>query len=307
MFQVQGPALIPFVPLFRNPHLQTIAGHYWRRPAADPRFPVERRLFRTEPDVEVLVQSQRPSGHARGEIVLVHGLEGSGESGYMRGLSSAALLAGFAAHRFNMRTCGGTMHLCRTLYHAGLTSDLLAVVRSLHDDGRGPIFLVGFSLGGNVVLKLAGELARSGPELIRAVCAVSTPLDLATCAQHMARPENRIYQARFVRRMYERLRATGRYQSADFAGLRSVWAIDDRITGPSFGFGNAENYYRTQSALQFLDAIRIPTLLIQAKDDIFIPFDMYSAPSLKANPCIECHVTGHGGHMGFIGRRPHRY
>jgi pimeloyl-ACP methyl ester carboxylesterase len=122
---------------------------------------VERRLYRTEPDVQVLVCSQRPHGEARGEIVMVHGLEGSGDAGYIRSLSAAALRAGFAAHRFHMRTCGGTERLCRTLYHAGLTSDLLAVLREFRSEGRAPAFLVGFSLGGNVVLKLAGEMGES--------------------------------------------------------------------------------------------------------------------------------------------------
>src|SRR5207342_3968442 len=132
----------------------TIAAHYWRRPDAEAEFPVERRLFRTEPDVEVLVCTQRPRQPARGEIFLVHGLEGSGQAGYIRSLSAAALRAGFAVHRFHMRTCGGTEHLCQTLYHAGLTSDLLAVLCESRKEGRKPAFLAGFSLGGNVVLKL---------------------------------------------------------------------------------------------------------------------------------------------------------
>jgi predicted alpha/beta-fold hydrolase len=166
-----------FEPLFRNPHLQTIAGHYWKRPSG-PVFPVERRLFHTEPEVQVLVESQQPVGPANGEIVMVHGLEGSGEAGYMQGLSATALQAGFAAHRFNMRTCGGTERLSQTLYHAGLTSDLLAVLHEFRREGRGPAFLVGFSLGGNVVLKLAGELGEDALPLLRGVCAVSTPLDL---------------------------------------------------------------------------------------------------------------------------------
>lgn len=153
--------MIPFRPLFRNPHLQTIAGHLWRRNGEEKRFPLRDRLYRTEPEVEVLVQSQEPPGTSSGDIVMVHGLEGSGEAGYIRSLSRAAVHAGFAAHRFHMRTCGGTEHLCRTLYHAGLTSDLLCVLREFARDGRGPAFLVGFSLGGNVVLKLTGELGET--------------------------------------------------------------------------------------------------------------------------------------------------
>src|ERR1035438_7087660 len=115
----------PFDPLFRNSHLQTIAAHYWPRPDLDRRFPPRRRFFQTEPEVQVLVESQNPDGPPRGEIVMVHGLEGSGQAGYIRSLSALALESGFAAHRFHMRTCGGTEHLCQTLYHAGLTSDLL--------------------------------------------------------------------------------------------------------------------------------------------------------------------------------------
>src|SRR5580704_18392219 len=135
-----------FEPIFRNPHLQTIAANFWKRPDASAQFPIERRLVPTEPGVQVLVESQRPAGEARGEIVMVHGLEGSGKAGYMRSLAVAALHAGFAAHRFHMRTCGGTGHLCNTLYHAGLTSDLRAFLGELRAENAGlPVFLIGFS------------------------------------------------------------------------------------------------------------------------------------------------------------------
>jgi len=299
--------MVPFRPLFRNPHLQTILGHYWRRPPEDPRFPLEPRYYTTEPDVQVLVQSQRPAGTAKGEIVMVHGLEGAGDASYIRGLSTAALRAGYAAHRFHMRTCGGTEHLCNTLYHAGLTSDLLAVLREFGREGRAPAVLVGFSLGGNVVLKLAGELGDAAPPLIRAVCAVSAPIDLAACARRIAEPDNRLYERRFVRRMRARLIATGRYQPADFAGLHSVIQIDDRITAPSFGFGNADRYYATQSATRYLAAIRVPTLLIQAKDDTLVPFQVFEPEAVRANRCIRLLTTDHGGHLGFIGETPHRF
>jgi predicted alpha/beta-fold hydrolase len=298
--------MIPFHPLFRNPHLQTVAAHYWKRPCAGPGYPVARRLFRTEPDVQVAVDWQQPPGRVAGHVVMVHGLEGSSAAGYLRSLSAAVLRAGFAAHRFHMRTCGGTEHLCPTLYHAGLTSDLLFVLRQLRAESPAPVFLVGFSLGGNVVMKLAGELAGAGPELIRGVCGVSTPLDLAACARRLAEPGNRIYHKRFVNRMRARLCATGRYQPRDFAGLNSVRQIDDRITAPSFGFGDAENYYRTQSAVRVLDRIRVPALLIQAQDDTLVPFDTFSVPALRANSLIEVRATESGGHLGFLGRRPHR-
>ena len=299
--------MAPFDPLFRNPHLQTIAGHYWPRPNGAMRCPTQRRFFRTEPTVQVLVESQHPPGERRAEIVMVHGLEGDGEASYMRGLSTAALQAGYASHRFHMRTCGGTEHLCDTLYHAGLTTDLLAVLRELRREGRSPAILVGFSLGGNVVLKLAGELADGAPELVHAVCGVSTPLDLAACAARIAAPENRIYERRFVRRMRARLCATGRYTERDFRGLRSVREIDDRITAPSFGFGTAANYYRTQSAIGYLDRIRVPALLIQAKDDTLVPFEIFASQAVRGNPRVHLLATEYGGHLGFLARGRSRF
>jgi predicted alpha/beta-fold hydrolase len=296
--------MAPFEPLLRSPHLQTLAGHFWRRPDRSTEFPIERRLFRTETDVQVLVCSQRPHGEVRGEIFMVHGLEGSGEAGYIRSLSAAALRAGFAAHRFHMRTCGGTEHLCQTLYHAGLTSDLLAVLRESRKEGRSPAFLVGFSLGGNVVLKLAGEMGESARDFVQGVCTVSAPLDLAACARRIGERDNRVYEARFVRAMRRRLGATGRYRKREFADLRSVVELDDRFTAPSFGFGDAANYYRTQSAIVFLVGLRVPVLLVQAKDDTFVPFAVYESPAVRDNPWIQLMATDHGGHLGFIGRNP---
>ena len=296
-----------FRPLVRNPHLQTILAHYWKRPDSDGHFPIQRRLFRTAPNVQVLVQSQRPSGEPRGEIVMVHGLEGSGDAGYMRSLSHAALRAGYAAHRFHMRTCGGTEALCTTLYHAGLTSDLVEVLRTLRAEGRPPVFLVGFSLGGNVVLKLAGEFGDAARDLVCGVVAASTPLDLAACARRIADPDNHFYEARFVRRMRARLCATGRYRPEEFAGIDTVIGLDDRFTAPSFGFGNAGNYYRTQSSIRFLAGIRVPALVIQAKDDTFIPFAIYEGPEVRNNPRLQLVITEYGGHLGFLGRRPHRF
>ncbi len=179
-----------------------------------------------------------------------------------------------------MRTCGGTEHLCQTLYHAGLTSDLLAVLRESRNEGRAPAFLAGFSLGGNVVLKLAGEMGESARDFVQGVCTVSAPLDLAACARRIGERDNRLYEARFVRAMRKRLRATGRYRRDEFSDLRSVVELDDRFTAPSFGFGNAANYYRTQSAVAFLAGVRVPALLIQAKDDTFVPLK-----STNRQPC----------------------
>jgi predicted alpha/beta-fold hydrolase len=296
--------MTPFRPLFRSPHVQTIASHFWKRPRAAQ--PIERHMIETEPGVCVLVESQRPET-AVGEIVMVHGLEGSGKAGYIESLATAALRFGYAAHRFHMRTCGGTQHLSPTLYHGGLTSDLAAVLRIFRQEGRPPALVVGFSLGGNVALKLAGELGDSAAELMRGVCGVSAPLDLEDCARRIAAFDNRLYERRFVRKMRQRLLATGRYREADLAGLDSLLAIDDRITAPSFGMGTAQNYYRTQSAIRYVERIRVPTLLIQAKDDTFVPWRILDHPAVRGNPHIQIVLTEHGGHIGFLARGRQRF
>lgn len=225
----------------------------------------------------------------------------------MRSLSQTLLTAGYGAHRFHMRTCGGTARLCKTLYHAGLTSDLLAVLRQIAAKGWGPIHLVGFSLGGNVVLKLAGELGQQARGFISSVCTTSTPIDLSASVKRLGKLDNRYYERRFLRRMCERLLQTGRYTRADFRGVNSIFTIDDKITAPSFGFHGAEHYYATQSSNQFLEQIAVPCLIIQAQDDTFVPFEIYHHPAFERNPHLRLISTRHGGHLGFISRRRPRF
>ena len=301
----------PFVPYFRNPHLATLAGNYWRRDAGEQRFPVETRYYETEPGVQVLVHSQSPGPEPIARLILVHGLEGSSAAGYARSLARAALEAGCAVDRFNMRSCGGTEHLSgRTLYHSGQTSDLLSVIRQLASSL--PLFLAGFSLGGNVVLKLAGELGSSAAGLIAGVMAISTPIDLAACVRRLDQPSNYIYARRFVARLKERVRAKERVTPGSFnlsalPLVRNIYQFDDKFTAQAFGFGSAANYYATQSANQFLDRIRVPTLVVQAKDDPLIPFSVYHHPAFAANPCLKLVAVDHGGHLGFIAKTKPRF
>jgi predicted alpha/beta-fold hydrolase len=294
----------PFFPIVRDPHLLTILGNFWPRKLDFSAYPEQAQLYRTEPDVQVLVQSQRPAKPIA-ELVMVHGLEGSGEAGYMRTLAHTALRNNIATHRFNMRTCGGTAKLCPTLYHAGLTSDLHFFLQQLNSPL--PVFLTGFSLGGNVSLKLAGELGENSAGILAGVCAVSTPIDLAASVRRIAERDNRLYERRFLDRMRERLISTGRYTRDQLNRPQSIYEIDDQITAPSFGFGTADNYYATQSAIRFLDRIRIPGLLIQAEDDSFIPFTSFSNPALKANANLRLIATKYGGHLGFLSKSAPRF
>ena len=227
----------PFVPLVRNPHLLTILGNFWPRTIDEVRFPPHRRIVETEPGVSILVISQMPEVPPRAHLILVHGLEGSSDAGYKRSMAQHALESGIAVHRFNMRSCGGTEELALTNYHAGQTSDLLFFLRSLRSESPAPIFLTGFSLGGNVVLKLAGELDDAGPELLAGVCAVSTPLDLAACVELLRRPANFIYEWRFLSRLKERIRkraaqAPDQYSARELHTVHTVYDFDDRYTAP---------------------------------------------------------------------------
>ncbi len=302
----------PFLPLFKNPHLATLAGNFWKRPVSEIRWPRQAVHYRTEPDVEVLVHSQRPDGDPHGELVIVHGLEGSSDSGYARSLSYAALTRGFATHRFNLRSCGDSEELAISGYHAGQTSDLLAVLRQRRAAGAPPLFVVGFSLGGNVAMKLAGELGDRGPDLLAGVCAISVPIDLAICAKALERPGNRLYQDRFVDRLKARIRrrhiqAPHIYSLEDLPKVRTIIDFDNHYTARLFGFGTAANYFATQSSNQFLDRIRVPTLVIQSKDDPMVPFKMFEHPAFARNPFLKLVAVDHGGHVGFVARGESRF
>jgi len=238
----------------------------------------------------------------------VHGLEGSSESGYARSLAQAALEDGAAVHRFHMRSCGGTEAWSGAqLYHSGQTSDLEFVLRDVRRQSTAPVHLTGFSLGGNVVLKLAGELGERAAGLIDSVCAVSTPIDLAACAKRLRAPQNRFYAARFLARLRNRVRvkeklSPGLFRTDLLESVRTIEEFDDTFTAPAFGFGTAARYYTSQSSNQFLDAIRVPALLIQAKDDPLIPFAIFDHPAFRSNPLLRLLAVEHGGHVGFLSR-----
>ncbi len=245
-------------------------------------------------------------------MILVHGLEGSSKAGYVRSLSSAALERGWATHRFNMRGCGGTDALAVTSYHAGQTSDLLAVLRQRRRLSGAPLVAVGFSLGGNVALKLAGELGQEARGLLAAVCAVSTPIDLAACARALAEPRNFLYQRRFLSRLKQRIRrrhaqAPELYPLEPLPGIRTIEEFDDHYTARLFGFGTAANYFRTQSSNQFLERICVPALLIQAQDDPLIPYRVYDHPAFARNAHLRLASVAHGGHLGFLSRERPRF
>lgn len=262
--------------------------------------------------MQVRVDSQQPQSEPIGELVLVHGLEGSSEAGYARSMSYAALEAGYATHRVNLRSCGGTESLAVSNYHSGQTSDVSYILRERRRVAKCPIYLIGFSLGGNVSLKLAGELGDSGAELLAGVCAVSTPIDLASCATALGKRENFIYANRFLARLKDKIRIRHRqapemYAVEHLKKVRTIYDFDDYYTARLFGFGTADNYYRTQSSNQYLEKIRVPTLVVTAKDDPLVPFSVYAHPAFRENPYLRLVAVDHGGHLGFIARKQPRF
>jgi predicted alpha/beta-fold hydrolase len=287
----------------------TIAASFWPRrftllPAA------EDRLVDIEPGTRILVRCHwQPERRVRPAVVLVHGLEGSSESGYILGTAECAWKAGFHVVRMNQRNCGGTEQLTPTLYNSSLSGDVRAVVRELIDRERlTEIFAAGFSLGGNLVLKMAGEMGGEAPTELRAVAGVSPSLDLAACATSLEAPRNWIYERYFVRRLKRRILRKAqlfpeRYRLNGLGSIRSIRQFDDRITAPHSGFRDADDYYFRASALRVIEDIRRPALVVAAQDDPMVPFASFDRPEIREHPFIRLVAPFHGGHCGFISRR----
>ncbi len=283
----------------------------WAAPRRFPRLPgPEIRLFDVAPDTRVMAKCHWLEPRAsRPTLLLLHGLEGSADSHYMQGIAEKALAAGFNIVRLNQRDCGGTDHLSVASYHSGLTADPMAVIRDLVDrDHLGQIGVVGYSLGGNLALKLAGEFGDTPPPQLKAVATVSPTLDLEACITAIERPSNWFYQRDFVVSLKRRVRRKAarypwHFSPAYLPGIRTIREFDERYTARLYGFGNAANYYFRASSLRVADRIRIPTLILTAEDDPFVPASQFAVPAVAGNPNVRVVVTPHGGHCGFYARR----
>jgi len=293
--------------MFRNGHAQTIAAYAWPRRFRFVSTNDEQRLFDVEPGVRILAYCRWHSDRAKHATVVVwHGIEGSTSSNYMLAMAEKGFHAGFNVIRVNLRNCGGTEHLTSTIYHGGLSADLAAVVRELLEkDQISRMFLVGFSLGGNLVLKLAGEYGNDPPSAILGVCAVSPSIDLSASADMILKRSNWIYHRNFVGRLKQRIRINAKLypEQYDISALnqaRTLREFDDRYTSRAHGFADAADYYHRSSSLRIIDRVRIPTLIIHAEDDPFIPFAPLLDPAVTQNPYILLVATKRGGHVAFI-------
>jgi uncharacterized protein len=289
-------------------HLQTIVSHFLPRRSTLP--DAERRLFRVEPDVQILCfchwQSER---HSTVTLVIVHGLEGSSESQYVLGTAAKAWAAGMNVVRMNVRNCGGTESMAPTLYHSGMSGDTAAVVKQLIcDEGLTKVVLAGFSMGGNQVLKLAGEWGAGEvtpmPMEVLAVTAVSPAMDLSASADALHRLPNRLYELRFLLSLRARMRKKMALFPDSFRIARLWWSsirdFDNAVTAPHCGFRDAEHYYECASSSRVLDKIVVPTLVIHANDDPFIRVLPETRAKLLGNQHIHYLEVEHGGHCGFL-------
>jgi predicted alpha/beta-fold hydrolase len=304
----------PFVPRrgLANGHLQTIVGNFLPRPAFRLAGIAETVEVDPADGSRVLCHCHwqpEPVRAGRLTLVLVHGLEGSSDSRYIQGIALRAWAAGCNVIRMNMRNCGGSDALTPTLYHSGLSGDLGAVVR--HYAGRFSlerVALVGYSMGGNMVLKLAGEWGSQAQ--LCAVAAVCPAIDLAPGADALHEPLNRAYEWRFLRGLLARYSRKARlfpgiYEPRKGIGpVRSIREFDDKIVARYWDFRNADDYYHRAASARVVDRIAVPTLILCAQDDPFIRLLPETRGRLLANPHISFVETRHGGHCAYLSRDP---
>jgi predicted alpha/beta-fold hydrolase len=290
---------------FRGGHLQTLGSFFLPRKILLP--PAEERLVEVEPGTKILCHCNwQPDRSKALTVIVVHGLEGSSESQYMLGIAKKGLAAGMNVVRMNQRNCGGTDGVAPVLYHSGLSPDVAAVARSLIErDHISGFTLAGFSMGGNLVLKLAGEWDSQAPPQLRAVAAVCPAMDLAASADALHLSSNRLYEYYFMWKLRRRLRAKARLfpDAFDVSRLRGVITLrdfDDKITAYYCGFSGADDYYARAAAAKVVDRIAVPTFILHARNDPFIRILPETRQKILSNPNITFIETEDGGHCSFL-------
>jgi uncharacterized protein len=290
-------------PLLRQPHLMTLAGHFLPRPQQPST--ATSRLFDIETGVQILAHCDwQPQPHQAPTLVVAHGLEGSTLTHYMIGTAFKAYHAGFNVVRVNQRGGCQTHHLATKPYHVGLTNDLRAIIHELATVDQLPfLYLLGYSMGGNQALKLAAEYGHQPPPALRGICAASVPIDLGMVTRHLHHPSNRLFEWNFLRVLHRSLMRYHRSHPNRF-DLSQQWRaytirrFDELFTAPYGGFRTLDEYYQQASAAPLLTKIQLPTLIIQAQDDPFIPFQMFETARYSSTTALL--APNAGGHLGFL-------
>ncbi len=293
-------------PLVRGGHAQTLAGAYL--PGLRPPYRARRHHVALSDGDQIVLHDDCPLGWRSGDrtALMIHGLAGSHESGYMRRIAAKLNDRGVRSFRMDLRGCGAGAGLARLPYHSGRSEDAAAAleaIATLAPDS--PTTLIGFSLGANIALKLLGELENTACGHLDSAVAVCPPVDLAACSRRISQASNRMYDRHFVSLLLRQLAERARLLS-DAAGVdlvrrpRSLWEFDNTFTAVVCGFGTAENYYRVASSLQFIGRIRNPTLILASRDDPMIP--RQALEQLRPPAEVRVHLTERGGHLGFLSR-----
>ena len=285
--------------------MQTLAAFFLPRHIHLPE--AESRLVEVEPGISVLCHCHWQKDRSALTLIVVHGLEGSSESQYMLGIARNGLAAGMNVVRMNQRNCGGMDHCAPTLYNSARSADVAAVARNIIErDGVPGIVLIGFSMGGNLVLKLAGEWGSDGPAEFRGVAAVCPAVNLAAGADALHEPANRIYEYYFLLQLFRRFRRKVKlfpndYDASHLRGVKTLRQFDDRVTAYYCGYAGADNYYARAAAANVIDNIAVPTLVIHAANDPFVRILPETRRKLMENPYITYFETADGGHCSFVG------
>jgi predicted alpha/beta-fold hydrolase len=294
-------------PLVMGGDMQTIAAVYLPQ-RGHVYGAKQHRLALDDGDQLVLHDDCPPSWHAGDRVaLLMHGLAGCHQSGYMVRIASKLAARGVRVFRLDLRGCGAGFGLARWPYHSGRIEDAVAAIKFIEQLCPGsPVSLVGFSLSGNIALKLCGELGESACAGLSDCLAICPPIDLRACSARLGARRNRLYDRHFVRMLLGQLQEKHR-RLADAPGAeyahrpRTLFEFDDTFTAPICGFGNAENYYRTASSAPGLKNIRLPTRIIAAKDDPMIPSEVFR--NTAASSSVDVRIAEGGGHLGFLARR----
>lgn len=265
------------------------------------------------PDGDQLVADYYPCTHTSDDrlLVIAHGLEGNSQRPYVQGLARAAQAQGFAVLAWNFRSCGRADNLTERFYNAGCSDDLDAVITWAGDYGHQQVYLAGFSMGGNVTLKWLGEAGADAADRgVAGAVAISVPCDLMGCTHELGRPSNTLYRRRFVSDLKARLRRKaarfpGHFDLSALDRISTVLAFDDAYTAPMYGYRDAADYYRQCSSLGFLNAIRVPTLILNARNDPFLSDTCYPEAIARAHQHVYLEVPDQGGHVGFFSRDHH--
>jgi predicted alpha/beta-fold hydrolase len=292
------------LPFLSNPHVQTILGSFYRgrtRP-----LPVRFRTLKLADGDQLALYDSQPANWRPGGwmAILAHGLAGSHHSSYMSRLAAHLLPHGIRVVRMDLRGAGRGIALARGVYNGGCSDDVRAVANELRRwDPAARIVLAGFSLGGNIVLKLAAEAASDPVPGLEAVAALGPPIDLERCSDLINLPTNRIYDRHFARLLVRQVAQQRRYfpDIPVFAFPRdpTLRQFDDIYTAPRGGFSSAIEYYRRSSSGPRIPQIQIPALLMTARDDPFIAVEAFEELPKLSN--VEVQIMERGGHLGFVG------